>query len=135
MLRFGQGRWWLTLYDGWDGELEDGTACIARPQGDGVVLISAADKAEGPVSRQELQALAQGECPADAAVGDCDFGTFRGIHAMYESEEDRWHRWYLSHGSLVLLVSYTVPLDLEGAEDDAVMAMLRSLKARAQAWE
>ncbi|MDH5674928.1 MAG: hypothetical protein OEZ06_22555 [Myxococcales bacterium] len=137
MYRFGRGRWSIALLDDWVGEFEGGTACISRPGGNGVLLISSADKDEGPVEPGDLRALARGECPQHADVGDCELGAFRGIHAMYadDGQGARWHRWYLGYGSAVLLVTYMVPLELEGAEDEAVMAMLRSLRGRGDAWK
>lgn len=137
MFRFGRGRWTIALEDGWRGEIEDGTACIAREGGDGVLLISAADKEDGTLAREDLEALARGECPGDASVGDCEFGDFRGLHAMYTDSDAsvRWHRWYLGYGSLALFVSYTVALDVEGDEDEAVMTMLRTLQARGESWQ
>lgn len=134
MFRFGQGRWSVVLEDGFRGELEDGTACIAREDGEGALLVSAVDKSQGPVTHDELAVLARGECPEDASFGDCELGDFRGVHAMYADDGVRWHRWYLGHGSLILLVTYTAPVELEGAEADAVMTMLRSLKARGESW-
>jgi len=138
MFRFGSGRWSVVLEDGWRGEVDEGTACIARDDGAGALLITAVDKSGGLVSQDELAALARSECPADASLGDCELGDFRGVHAMYAADGVRWHRWYLGYGSLVLLVSYTVPLEVEEAaavEADAVMTTLRSLEARGESWQ
>ena len=137
MFRFGHGRWSLSLHNGWQGEVEEGSACIVRPDGHGALLISAVDKDCGPVEQAELEALARSECPEGASLGGCDLGDFRGVHAMYADDLDgvRWHRWYLGYGSLILLVTYTVPLEVEGEEDEAVMAMLRTLEGRGDAWK
>jgi len=95
MLRFGRGRWSLALEDDWRGEVEEGTVCVSRPDGAGVLLISSADKQGGLVAHGDLSALARGECPASASVGDCELGDFRGVHAMYADDDAgvRWHRW------------------------------------------
>lgn len=135
MFRFGRGRWSLSLQDDWQAEVEDGTTCISRPDGDGVLLLSSADKEEGVVELEDLAALARGECPGDASVGPSELGDFRGVHAMYAADGVRWHRWYLGYGSFILLATYMVPLELEGSEDDAVMSMLRTLQGRGGAWE
>ena len=137
MFRFGRGRWSLGVEDDFRAEVEDGTVCISRPDGAGVLLISAADKEGGLVSRDDLGALARSECPEHASVGDCELGDFRGVHAMYGDPDEgvRWHRWYLGYGSLVLLVTYMVPLEHEGEEDEAVMGMLRSLRGSGVAWK
>ena len=104
------GRWSLQLAPGWEGELEDGCACIAKEDG-------------------------AGELPGDADVGPTRMGDFEGLHATYVEDGQRWQRFYLSYGRLLLLISYTVDLADEGAEDDEVIAMLRSLRAKGDRWE
>lgn len=98
-------------------------------------MISHAEKKGAPVSRQELQQLAAGELPGDADVGPTRMGDFEGLHATYVEDGQRWQRFYLSYGHLLLLISYTVDLEDEGAEDDEVIGMLRSLRAAGDRWE
>ena len=129
------GRWALEVAPDWSSEIDDGCVCITNPEGAGVLLISHAAKRRTPVTREELQRLAAAELPPDTDSGECRMGDFQGIHASYVAEDARWHRFYLSFGSLLLLVTYTIPLDHDGAEDDAVIGMLRSLKAQGDAWE
>ena len=62
-------------------------------------------------------------------------GDFEGLHATYVDDDQRWHRFYLGFGGLLLLVSYTVELAHDGSEDDAVIDMVRSLRARGDRWE
>lgn len=129
------GRWGLVLPDGWSAELEEGCACITKDEGVGVLLISHAEKKQTPVARQELNQLAEAELPGDADVGKTKMGDFEGLHATYIAEGERWHRFYLSYGRLLLLISYTVPIANDGDEDDEVIGMLRSLRVRGDRWE
>jgi hypothetical protein len=62
-------------------------------------------------------------------------GDFDGLHATYVEDGQRWHRFYLGFGTLLLLVTYTVDLAHDGREDDAVIGMLRTLHARGNRWE
>jgi len=128
-------RWGLSLSAGWEGGVEDGTVCIARPDGVGALLISPTEKRGGTVNRAELTTLARGESPADAEIGECALGDFHGVHSMYVTDGVRYHRWYLAHGSLLLFVTYATALEHEGIEDEDVMGMLRTLRARGDVWE
>jgi hypothetical protein len=129
------GRWALQLAEGWEAELEEGCACITKPDGVGVLLISHAEKKHAPVSRQEIQELASAELPGDADVGKTKMGDFEGLHATYVADGERWHRFYLSFGKLLLLISYTVEVAHDGVEDDEVISMLRTLRAHGDRWE
>lgn len=129
------GRWGLRLAEGWSAELEEGCACITKEEGAGVLLISHAEKKRSPVARQELKELADAELPGDADMGETKMGDFTGLHATYVAEGERWHRFYLSYGRLLLLISYTVALAYDGEEDDEVIGMLRSLRAKGDRWD
>ena len=129
------GRWSMQLVAGWEAELEEGCACVAKPDGVGVLLISHAEKDQAPVSRSELAQFAASELPGDADVGESRMGDFEGLHATYIAEGARWQRFYLGFGRLMLLISYTVPADDDGVEDDEVIAMLRTLRAKGNRWE
>lgn len=129
------GRWALQLGEDWQAELEDGCVCLTKPDGVGVLLISHADKVETPIAREELQRLADAELPGSADVGPCRMGEFEGLHATYVADDARWHRFYLCFGTLLLLITYTVELAHDGAEDDEVIGMLRSLRSRGNRWE
>jgi hypothetical protein len=128
-------RWSLRLADGWQAEVEDGCACVTGPDELGVLLISCAHKSQTPVARDELGRLASAELPASAEAGACVMGDFEGLHATYVEEGRRWHRFYLGFGTLLLLVSYTVELAHDGSEDDAVIGMLRTLRAQGNRWD
>ena len=108
---------------------------MTKPDGVDVMLISYADKAKSPVTREELQGLADAELPGNADAGSCKMGDFEGLHATYVEEGERWHRFYLCFGTLLLLISYTVALADDGEEDDDVIGMLRSLRAQGDRWE
>ena len=129
------GRWSLQLAPGWQAEIEDGCACVTGPEGLGVLLISHAQRPQMPVAREELDRLASAELPATADAGTCTMGDFAGLHATYAAEGQRWHRFYLGFGTLLLLVTYTVELAHDGSEDDAVIGMLRTLRASGNRWE
>jgi hypothetical protein len=129
------GRWSMQPAPGWEVELEDGCVCLTKPDGVGVLLISHAEKNDAPVARAELAQLAAAELPGDADVGDGRMGEFEGLHATYTAGGDRWQRFYLGFGRLLLLISYTVPLAHDGVEDDEVIGMLRTLRAAGDRWE
>jgi hypothetical protein len=129
------GRWSLQLAPGWQAELEDGCVCATGPESLGALLISHAQRPAQPVAREELDRLANTELPAGADTGACRMGDFDGLHATYVEGGRRWHRFYLGFGSLLLLVTYTVEIAHDGREDDAVIGMLRSLRARGNRWE
>jgi hypothetical protein len=129
------GRWSLEPAKGWTSELDDGVACLTGPEELGVLLISAAQKSQTPVAREELARLAAAEVPASADAGACRMGDFDGLHATYIEDGQRWHRFYLGFGKLLLLVTYTVDVAYDGNEDDAVIGMLRTLKASGDRWE
>jgi hypothetical protein len=129
------GRWALQLARGWQAALEEGCVCVTKADGDGVLLISHTQRPKNPVAREELEQLASAELPGDADLGECRMGDFDGLHATYVEDGERWHRFYLCFGTLLLLVTYTVELAHDGSEDDAVIAMLRSLRAQGNRWE
>jgi hypothetical protein len=129
------GRWSLQLAPGWQAEMEEGSAFVTGPDGLGVLMISHAQRSQVPVAREELDRLASAELPASADVGRSRMGDFDGLHATYVDEGHRWHRFYLGFGTLLLLVTYTVELAHDGSEDDAVIGMLRTLRASGDRWE
>jgi hypothetical protein len=129
------GRWSLQLAPGWQAEIEEGCASVIGPDDLGVLLISHAQRSQVPVAREELDRLASAELPASADAGACRMGDFDGLHATYVEDGQRWHRFYLGFGTLLLLVTYTVELAHDGSEDDAVIGMLRTLRARGNRWE
>ena len=129
------GRWKLQLAPAWEAEIDDGCVCITKLDGVGVLLISHADKANVPITSDELQQLADAELPGDADAGACRMGAFEGLHATYAEDGARWHRFYLGYGTLLLLISYTVSLGDDGEEDDEVIGMLRTLQAHGDRWE
>lgn len=129
------GRWSLQCQFGWDAELEDGCVCLTKRDGVGALLISHAAKHRTPITRAELQQLAATELPSTADAGPCTMGAFQGLHATYVTDDARWHRFYLSYGTVLLLVTYTVELAHDGVEDDEVITMLRSLQAQGDPWE
>ena len=128
-------RWSLRLAPGWQAEVDDGCACVTGPDDLGVLLISFAEKSRTPVEREELDRLASAELPGAADAGSCRMGDFDGLHATYIEGGQRWHRFYLSFGTLLLLVTYTVDVAHDGREDDAVIGMLRTLHAAGNRWE
>jgi hypothetical protein len=129
------GRWSLQLAQAWQAEIEDGCACMTGPDELGVLLISFAHKSRVPIAREELDQLASAELPAAADAGTCRMGDFDGLHATYVDAGQRWHRFYLSFGTLLLLATYTVDVAHDGSEDDAVIGMLRTLRASGNRWE
>ena len=128
------GRWALQLAKGWEAEDEDGCICVTDPEGYGVLLISHSERPKNPVSREELEQLAGAELPGDADLGNTRMGDFEGLHATYIEEGHRWHRFYLGYGTLLLLITYTVEVAHDGAEDDSVIGMLRTLRAKGNRW-
>ena len=129
------GRWGLRVAPGWSSEIDEGCVCLTKADGAGVLLISHAAKRRTTVTLEELQQLAAAELPPSADSGTCCMGDFEGLHATYVADDARWHRFYLSFGSLLLLVTYTVELEQDGVEDEAVIGMLRSLSAQGDPWE
>jgi hypothetical protein len=129
------GRWSLQLAPGWRAEMEEGCAFVTGPDALGVLMISHAQRSQMPVAREELVRLARAELPASADAGESRMGDFDGLHATYVDDGQRWHRFYLGFGTLLLLVTYTVELAHDGSEDDAVIGMLRTLRASGNRWE
>ena len=129
------GRWALKLAKGWEAEHEEGCVGLTHPDGYGVLLISHGDRPKNPVTRHELEQLAAAELPGDADLGNTKMGDFEGLHATYVEDGERWHRFYLCFGTLLLLITYTVEIAHDGAEDDAIIGMLRTLRATGNPWE
>ena len=129
------GRWSLKLAKGWEAEQEEGCVCVTHPKGYGVLLISHTQRPKTPVAREELEQLASAELPGSADLGNARMGDFEGLHASYVEDGERWHRFYLCFGTLLLLITYTVEIAHDGAEDDAIIGMLRTLRASGNPWE
>ena len=129
------GRCSLKLAKGWEAEQEEGCVCVTHPKGYGVLLISHTQRPKTPVAREELEQLASAELPGSADLGNARMGDFEGLHASYVEDGERWHRFYLCFGTLLLLITYTVEIAHDGAEDDAIIGMLRTLRATGNPWE
>lgn len=119
--------WSATLPAHWEVEQEEEFHIFHRPDGFGALEISTVEH-DQDVSSDFLQELAAEHLEAGAPPAEVKFGPFKGFELSYEVDDEYWREWYLSTGRLILFATYNCAAEDEDLEDEAVSAILQSLR-------
>ena len=122
---------WRTLIpDDWVAEAEDESLLVFHPDGPGTLQFTCSEMEDGLVGDDELryfaaELLEDGHEPANVSVGP-----LRGLKFEYQdADTDEWViEWYLAADDLFFFVTYSCPRAARGEEEEAVMAILRSVE-------
>lgn len=127
MTTYAGNSWALELAPGWTGRSEDDADVLFHPDGAGALRISAARK-EDPVTDEDLQGFAARHPEEGAQMKTVRCGEFRGFRFEIEGDSVLVRQWFLRAGTLALFITYNCSLEHAGEDDEALAAMLDTLK-------
>lgn len=127
MKKYTSGHWQLDLPDNWESEAVDDAVSFYDPESNGTLLFSTVEEEE-TITDEYLAEMIEEHIEAGADFYEVEFGPFSGVTCCYVDEQEYWCEWYLTSGSILLLVTYNCPLAEEGAEDDVIEIILESLQ-------
>lgn len=119
--------WTLEIPDDWEASYEDDVVSIVDPDDIGSLEISSLNKSEGEISDDELKAFASELIDAGNIPELVEIAELEGLYFSFEEDELCWREWYLSKGSLLIIVSYNVELENAGLDDVVVDQILDTL--------
>jgi hypothetical protein len=120
--------WELKLPDDWMCEREDDTRIVYHPDRSGTLEISASLQPE-PVGDEDLRYFASEQIEQGVAATKVACGDFSGIELIYEHDALFWREWFLRHGKILLLASYTCPPGEEEQDEAMLDIILATLRA------
>ncbi len=128
---------WFTMEvpDGWASTTEDSVTTLQRAGGVGVLYVSGARHAKGrqkSFGRAEflarfLQSLGLAVDESEIALSSSLTGSLVFAYAR-QGPDGSWRYWSVTDDETALLISYRCPSGTEPLEQDAVDAMVRSVK-------
>ncbi|MFN3713772.1 MAG: hypothetical protein ACK4SX_08945 [Alcanivoracaceae bacterium] len=118
--------WSIDLADGWEGHDDGDTSVFTRPDGVGVLQVSAMEGDED-ISDQDLLILA-GEIPKKCTRENFRNRDFHGFSIARTTDGEYRHFWYLAGGKLAVLVSYICDEDDRSEEMADVREMVKSIE-------
>ena len=136
---FSNVRWWLALAPHWsaeerrevsEGETSDFVA-IVPPSGDALLRLTTFDPVESRLSaRKWLSLVARANRAKGRHVTKVQCGDFTGFETGFAACGRAFHGWALRAGTFALDVTYWCETKHAGRDDDAVDAMLGTLRFR-----
>ena len=127
-MRAVESQWWIIeLPDEWEAEQDDETILISDEDGVGEIALTTLQKEDGEVTAEELLEYAS-ELEQEFGPGQAvKLAEFSGSYYHYQDQGDAVRDWYLRHGDLLLLITYSCDADNVGMDDSAVDDILSTL--------
>jgi len=121
--------WQVDLPVGWQVEEEDEAVSFFHPDSSGTMTLSTIKEQED-IADEYIEDLAAEHLDAGAELFDVEFDSFTGVTCCYDDDQEYWCEWYLRSGPVLLFITYSCPLEEEGAEEDVIESILESLSSR-----
>lgn len=120
--------WWrLDLPPEWWAEAEGESILIGDRDGVGCIEISTLHKETGEFDPAMVRRIAGAEAERALDWSEVQVGEFSGVCARYLEEGAAIREWYVTHGALLLFVTYSCEAQHLGLDDAAVEAILDTL--------
>lgn len=128
-MRVVETEWWiLALPEEWRAERDEETVIISDEDGVGEIAITTLCKQDGEsVTREELLDYSADVAGQHGHGQEATIGEVSGFYYCYRDGDEAVREWYLRHGSLLLLVTYSCAVDNAGMDDAAVDDILATL--------
>ena len=111
----------------WWAEAEEEGIVVGDQDGVGCIEISTLHKEEGEFDVAMVRVIAQAEAEQPLDWQAAQLGEFTGVCGSYVQEAMAIREWYLSHGALLLFITYSCALENRHMDDAAVDALLDTL--------
>ena len=118
----------MEVESGWAAECDADCVSFWRENGVGALQISAYKHSSGTISDGELRNLLKDEIPESAVPQCITCGEFVGVEIDYVTEGIFWRKLWLTHGPLLVFITYNSDGEDNNVERQAVDEMLSSLK-------
>ena len=120
--------WWtLALPPEWWAESEEDSILVGDQDNVGCIEISTLHKEEGVFDRAAVQSIAQTQSEQPLDWESVTLGEFAGVSSSYVQEETAVREWYVSHGALLLFITYSCAEENRDMADAAVDELLDTL--------
>jgi hypothetical protein len=117
--------WWtLALPPEWWAVSEEDSILVGDQDDVGCIEISTLHKEHGVFELDTVQSIAQAEAEQSLDWQPVTLGEFAGVGSSYVQEETAVREWYVSHGALLLFITYSCAEENRGMDDAAVDELL-----------
>lgn len=120
--------WSVDFPEEWEIDQDEYCTSFFSPAGAGALQISAAQNETGIVTEDDLLAQAAGRAAEGITISRAAGGEFVGLTASFDRENNAWREWWLGAADILLHATYLCAVEHRGKEDEAVDAILQSLR-------
>ena len=120
--------WWtMALPPEWWADAEEDSILVGDRDGVGCIEISTLHKERGEFSQAEVQEMADSEAGTARTWRKVKPGDFSGVESEFAEEGAAIREWYISHGPMLLFITYSCEEENRGMDDAAVDELLDTL--------
>lgn len=128
MMNVLETEWWsLALPPEWWADTDEESILIADRDEVGCIEISTLHKEQGDFDAEQVRRIAGEESAGTEDWRKVDLGDFRGFSGSFMEEGVAIREWYVSHGPLLLFITYSCDAENRGMDDAAVDELLDTL--------
>lgn len=120
--------WWtMAIPPEWWADAEEDSILVGDRDEVGCIEISTLRKEEGDFESRAAKDIAQAESAAPIEWQAVTLGEFQGYSSRYAEEGTAMREWYVTHGALLLFITYSCDEENRGMDDAAVDEILDTL--------
>lgn len=120
--------WWtMALPPEWWAEAEEDSILVGDRDDVGCIEISTLHKDDGEFDRAATRDIAQSESEQALDWQSLTLGEFEGVRCSYSEEGAAVREWYVTHGALMLFITYSCDEENRGMDDAPVDELLDTL--------
>ena len=120
--------WWtMAIPPEWWADSEEDSILVGDQDEVGCIEISTLHKEEGEFDRDAVREIAQVESEQSLDWQAVKLGDFAGVTSSYVEDETAMREWYVSHGALLLFITYSCAVENQGMDNAAVDELLDTL--------
>ena len=120
--------WWtMAIPPEWWADAEEDSILVGDRDEVGCIEISTMRKEEGDFEPGAAKDIAQTESAGPMEWQAVTLGEFQGYRSNYVEEDTAVREWYVTHGALLLFITYSCDGENRGMDDAAVDEILDTL--------
>lgn len=120
--------WWtMAVPPEWWADTEEDSILVGDLDDVGCIEISTLHKEQGEFEPAELRRIAAAESDTPQRWSAASLGDFSGIESRFIEEGAAIREWYVSHGGMLLFITYSCDEENAGMDDAAVDELLDTL--------
>ena len=120
--------WWtMAIPPEWWADTEEDSILVGDRDEVGCIEISTLVKDEGDFAQGAAKDIAETDSEQSVEWQAVTLGEFQGYRSSYVDEDTAVREWYVTHGALLLFITYSCDAENGGMDDAAVNEILDTL--------